>query len=175
MSDAAVAAGQPSRGAPDSAYIAALWEHPDLCFALFGIQFLTAEGKALYDASGIGEELRASLQHATGLLCSRFLMEPNSGVIVQYWRNYDNLHAWARIVPHTSWWKWLVENRGKGVGFYHEIYTLRGAEAIYEQGTQPVGPATFCSIEPVRSGEGRSRQRMEQYAAARGRGSEARA
>jgi hypothetical protein len=43
------------------------------------------------------------------------------------------------------------------------MYALRGAEAIYEIGTQPVGPATFCRLEPVRSGEGRSRQRLEQF------------
>jgi hypothetical protein len=37
----------------DSAYIAALWEHPNLCVALFGVQFLTSAGQQRYEAAGI--------------------------------------------------------------------------------------------------------------------------
>lgn len=48
-------------------------------------------------------------------------------------------------------------------GGRHEVCTLRRAEALYETGTQPAGPAIFCRLEAVRSGEGRSRQRLDQF------------
>lgn len=67
----------------------------------------------------------------------------------------------SRAAPDSAYI--AADHRGKGVGFNHEVYTLRAAEAIYESGTQPVGPATFCRLEAVRSGEGRSRQRLDQF------------
>lgn len=163
MTGGSTPASPSSRAAPDSAYIAALWEYPTLCLAFFGVQLLTPEGQALYEASGISDAMRASLRDAPGLLCTRYAATPEGPVLMQYWDDYEHLHAWARVAPHTQWWKWLMDHRGKGVGFYHEVYTLRGAEAIYETGTQPVGPATFCRLEAVRSGEGRSRQRLDQF------------
>lgn len=61
-----------------------------------------------------------------------------------------------------------MEHRAKGVGFHHEMYTVSGAEAIYGVGTRPIGPATFCRLEPVRSGEGRSRCRLKRFGDAEG-------
>jgi len=46
-----------------------------------------------------------------------------------------------------------MEHTGHGVGFYHEIYQAKAAEAIYEQGTRPVGPAVFSSLERTKGGE----------------------
>jgi hypothetical protein len=150
----------------DQAYIAALWEYPNLCVSLFGAQFRSEEGQRLYDASGIHAELERALEaaRADGLLLTRLLTSPEGPVIMLYWRSYEDLDRWARKMPHTRWWRWLVENAGKGVGFYHEIYQARTAEAIYECGTRPVGPARFCSTEVVKSGEGRSRERQQRFA-----------
>jgi len=132
----------------DSAYIAALWEHPTLCVALFGVQFLTEEGQRLYEEAGIDQEMLATLEEAraAGLLLHRPLMSPEGPVLMQYWRSYEDLDRWARKQPHSRWWRWLLEHTGKGVGFYHEIYQAKTAEAIYEQGTRSVGPALFSSI-----------------------------
>ena len=90
-------------------------------------------------------------------------MSPQGPVLLQYWRSYDALDRWARKQPHSRWWRWLMEHEGKGIGFYHEIYQAKAAEAIYEEGTQPVGPALFCSLHPVKGGEGRSRDRQRQF------------
>jgi len=147
----------------DSAYVAALWEHPTLCVAIFGVQLITGEGQRLYDDAGISNEMAASLQSAPGHLCTVPCQTMTVRLLLQYWESAEALHAWARVAPHTRWWKWLVEHRGKGIGFHHEIYTVSGAEAIYEMGTQPIGPATFCSLEAVRSGEGRSRERLKRF------------
>jgi hypothetical protein len=152
----------------DSAYVAALWEYPQLCIAFFGVQFLTPEGRALYEAAGLSgavpdELLRA---HPDGLLLNRPTVGAEGPVLLQYWRSYDDLERWSRHLPHTEWWRWLVANAGNGVGFFHEIYQVGAGEAIYEKGTLPVGPAAFCTRLTVPTGQGRSRQRMKRFAEA---------
>ena len=149
----------------DSAYSAALWEHPALCIALFGIQLLSQEGRQLYEQSGIEPEMFDALEQAraVGLLLNRPLMCPEGPLLMQYWRTYDDLDRWARRQPHSRWWRWLMEHTGQGVGFYHEIYQAKAAEAIYEQGTRPVGPAMFSSLERTKGGEGRSRERQQRF------------
>lgn len=154
--------------APDHPYIAALWEHPSLCVALFGIQFENEEAVRLYDEAGIEPEIDEALAaaHVDGLLLTRAFEEGKGGVMLQYWRSYADLDRWARALPHTRWWRWLVEHRSLGMGFYHEIYQVKTAEAIYDPGTSPVGPALFCSQLAVQGGEGRSRDRQQRFNAA---------
>ena len=149
----------------DSAYSAALWEHPALCVALFGIQFLSEEGRELYERSGIEQEMFEALERARddGLLLNRPLMSPEGPLLMQYWRTYDDLDRWARRQPHSRWWRWLMEHIGRGVGFYHEIYQAKTAEAVYEEGTRPVGPAVFSTLERIKGGEGRSRERQQRF------------
>ena len=150
------------------AYVAALWEYPTLCVALFGVQFLSPEGQRLYEEAGIDQEMAQALEKARdeGLLLNRPLMSPEGPLLLQYWRSYDALDRWARRQPHSRWWRWLMENMGKGIGFYHEIYQPRAAEAIYEHGTQPVGPALFSALQYVKGGEGHSRERQRRFATA---------
>jgi hypothetical protein len=157
-------AGAPPR---DSAYIAAVWEHPFLCLAFFGVQYQTEEGQRLYQAAGIEAEMFPALGAAAqveGLLLTRPMMTDEGPLLMQYWRSYEDLDRWAHKMPHTRWWKWLVENTGKGVAFYHEIYQAKTGEAIFEEGARPVGPALFSSLHAVKSGEGRSRQRQQHFA-----------
>src|SRR5690242_2793400 len=110
-------------GQAEEAYIAALWEHPTLCIAFFGVQFHTPEGQRRYEAAGINEEMFPALEAAQteGLLLNRPLMSPEGPLLMQYWRSYADLDRWARKAPHTRWWGWLVENSGEDVAFYHEI------------------------------------------------------
>ena len=151
------------------AYIAHLWEHPSLCLALFGVQFLTAEGQRRYEASGINEEMFPALgkaQEAGLLLHNRILTTEEGPVLMQYWRSYDDLDGWARRLPHMRWWRWLLENAGSELSFYHEIYQVKTAEAIYERGCQPVGPALFATTSAVSPGEGGSQDRQARFAEA---------
>ncbi|MDX1932737.1 MAG: phenylacetaldoxime dehydratase family protein [Capsulimonadales bacterium] len=150
------------------AYVARLWEFPRLCLAFFGVQYLTPEGKQLYETSGINDQVFSALTPDTeGLLLNRLMMTEDGPVLMQYWRSYEELDRFARSLPHTDWWKWLVANSGQGVGFYHEIYQAATAEAIYESGTRPVGPAVFCAVDSVPSGNGQSRRRQERFAEAK--------
>jgi hypothetical protein len=156
-------------GGYDQAYVAHLWEHPDLCLALFGVQFLTPEGQRRYEASGIHEEMLPALgaaQAAGLLLLNRLLTTDEGPVLMQYWRSYEDLDRWARQLPHLRWWRWLLENAGPDLSFYHEIYQARTAEAIYEKGCRPVGPALFATTSVVTAGEGRSKDRQARFAAA---------
>ena len=82
---------------------------------------------------------------------------------MQYWRSYEDLDRYARAMPHGRWWKWLFDHAGSGVGFYHEIYEVKTAEAVYEPGTIPAGPARFSTPISVARGEGRSRERQRRF------------
>ena len=62
----------------------------------------------------------------------------------------------------------LTDHRGQGFSFYHEIYQCKTAEAIFEVGSLPVGPATFCETSAVTGGEGRSQERQRRFADAAG-------
>ncbi|GAB4462720.1 MAG: hypothetical protein OHK0029_30120 [Armatimonadaceae bacterium] len=156
-----------TQSAPQNAtFIAHVWEYPELCIGLFGVQYQTDEGRRLYEESGIGDDVMRSLPAAAedGLLHARPLMSQEGQIVMVYWRSYEDLDRWARKQPHSGWWKWLVQNAGNGVSFYHEIYQIKCGEAIYEKGSLPVGPAAFCSTEAVRSGEGKSRERQQKFA-----------
>ena len=107
-----------------------------------------------------------SLAQAEGLLGVRSFQEGNTGSQLQYWRSPEDLNRFAHQMPHMAWWKWLNTHRGQGFGFYHEVYQCKTAEAIFEMGTLPVGPATFCETSPVTSGEGRSVERQRRFAEA---------
>jgi Domain of unknown function (DUF4188) len=147
----------------DSAYIAHLWDHPQLTIAIFGLQANSPEAFAMYDAAGIPEQMEEALKGAEGLLGVRFFPEGNGRIQLQYWRSHADLSLFARHMPHTAWWKWLNENTGKGLSFYHEIYQCKTAEAVYEIGTLPVGPANFCETSAVVGGEGRSQERQRRF------------
>jgi hypothetical protein len=150
----------------EGAYIAHLWEYPNLCVAIFGVQFLTEEGQRRYDAAGIPEEMGPALEAASadGHLLTRRLLEPGSGVLLQYWRSYDDLDRLARALPHMRWWRWLLQNAGADISFYHEIYQVKTAEAIFEKGCLPVGPAIFSTTSSIKAGEGGSRARQQRFA-----------
>jgi hypothetical protein len=153
----------------DGAYIAHLWEQPQLCLALFGVQFHTPDGQQRYESSGISEEMYGALaaaQSSGTLLLNRVVSTQEGPVLLQYWRSYDDLDAWARGMPHMRWWRWLLENAGSDLSFYHEIYQVKAAEAVFERGCLPVGPAVFTSTSRVEAGEGQSRQRQERFAQA---------
>jgi Domain of unknown function (DUF4188) len=147
----------------DSAYIAHLWQYPQLTLAIFGLQANSAEAFAMYGAAGIPEQMEEALKGADGLLGVRLFPEGNGRIQLQYWRSHADLAKFAHQMPHTAWWKWLNENAGKGLSFYHEIYQCKTAEAVYELGTLPVGPATFCETSAVVSGEGRSQERQRRF------------
>jgi hypothetical protein len=54
-------------------------------------------------------------------------------VIVQYWRSFDHLEAYARSRDHRHWPAWVDFNKRVGhtrgdVGIWHETYQIRAGE-----------------------------------------------
>ena len=151
----------------EGAYIAHLWEYPNLCVAFFGVQYHTEEGIRRYDAAGITDEMMPALDAAReeGHLLTRRFQEGNGALLIQYWHSYDDLDRWARKLPHMRWWRWLLQNAGSDLSFYHEIYQVKSAEAIFEKGCLPMGPALFATTSSVEAGEGRSKDRQQRFEA----------
>lgn len=152
----------------DSAYIANLWEYPNLTVAIFGLQFSSPEGYQMYEEAGIPAEIRQTMSEEPGFLGMREFQEGNGGLLLQYWDTHEALSSFSRRMPHMKWWKWLIEHDGQGLSFYHEIYQCKTAEAVFERGTPPIGPGTFCSTTAIEMGEGRSVERQQRFMEAAG-------
>lgn len=77
-------------------------------------------------------------QHNKGLLASKaYLSWPSTFLIVQYWRSFEHLEAFAHNPDdlHLPAWKRFNQRVGKSevVGVYHETYLVRPGqyEAVY--------------------------------------------
>jgi hypothetical protein len=77
------------------------------------------------------------------------------GVIVQYWRSFEHLEAYARDPNQRHWPAWVDFNkrvaRSRGdVGIWHETYRVRGGEyeCVYS-GMPPFGLAKGSSMVDV--------------------------
>ncbi len=75
--------------------------------------------------------------------------------IVQYWRSFDHLEAYARSKDGLHWPAWVDFNRTMknvrgDVGIWHETYCVRAGEyeAIYS-GMPPYGLGRVTSLEPA--------------------------
>jgi hypothetical protein len=87
------------------------------------------------------------------------------GVIVQYWRSFEHLEAYARDPEQQHWPAWVAFNRRVGksrgdVGIWHETYRVRAGEyeCVYS-GMPPFGLAKAGSqidaAGPLESARGR--------------------
>lgn len=91
-------------------------------------------------------------------------------VIVQYWRSFDHLEAFARddADPHTAAWRnyWRRVGKDARSGVWHETYLVRAGEyeAIYLN-MPPFGLGKASSLVPV-NGESRARTRLRTAAQA---------
>jgi hypothetical protein len=87
------------------------------------------------------------------------------GVIVQYWRSFEHLEAYARDQNQSHWPAWVAFNRRVGksrgdVGIWHETYRVRAGEyeCVYS-GMPPHGLAkastTVDAVGALESARGR--------------------
>ncbi len=86
-------------------------------------------------------------------------------VIVQYWRSFDDLEAYARNADQLHWPAWVDFNKRIGgsrgdVGIWHETYRVRAGEyeCVYN-GMPPLGlakaSATTDAVGELESARGR--------------------
>ncbi len=72
-----------------------------------------------------------------GMLSSRVYFSPPAVLLVQYWRSFEHLEAFARNTddPHFPAWKRFNQEVGKSdiVGVFHETYVVHAGqyEAVY--------------------------------------------
>jgi len=87
-------------------------------------------------------------------------------VIVQYWRSFEHLEAYARAKDKTHWPAWVDFNRRVGnsrgdVGIWHETYLVKPGnfEAIYS-GMPPYGLGKVGKLIPATGTRDAARSRM---------------
>ena len=91
-------------------------------------------------------------------------------VIVQYWRSFEHLEAYARSTDQLHWPAWVNFNTRVGrnredVGIWHETYLIRAHEyeAIYS-GMPPFGLGSVGNLVPASGHRESARGRIRQPA-----------
>ena len=86
--------------------------------------------------------------------------------IVQYWRSFEDLEAYARSKDRVHWPAWVEFNkifsRSRGdVGIWHETYTIKPGqyEAVYS-GMPPFGLGKIGNLVPASGRKESARQRL---------------
>ncbi|HYO83097.1 MAG TPA: DUF4188 domain-containing protein [Bryobacteraceae bacterium] len=87
---------------------------------------------------------------------SGFLGSASGGLlIVQYWRSFDHLEAYARSHDHEHWPAWVAFNKRAGksrgdVGIWHETYLVKAGqyESVYS-GMPPWGLGKAGQLVPA--------------------------
>lgn len=95
-----------------------------------------------------------------------YTMPPIPTVIVQYWRSFDALEAYARDRERAHWPAWVAFNKRVGaasgdVGIWHETYRVAPGmwETVYA-GMPPTGLGKAAASVPLRGGHDRARGRL---------------
>lgn len=88
------------------------------------------------------------------------------GVIVQYWRSFDHLEAYARDPARQHMPAWAAFNRAArdargDVGIWHETYLVRAGqyECVYS-GMPPHGLGRIGTLEPATGRRDAARERL---------------
>ena len=91
----------------------------------------------------------------------------SSRVIVQYWRSFDDLEAYARSKDQEHWPAWVAFNKRVGasredVGIWHETYQVRAGEyeAVYS-GMPPFGLGQVGELVAATGRQESARGRLE--------------
>jgi hypothetical protein len=94
-------------------------------------------------------------------------------VIVQYWRSFEHLEAYARDKDLTHWPAWVTFNRRFGnsrndVGIWHETYVVKAGnyEAVYS-GMPPYGLGKAGKLVAATGNREAARSRMNAAAESR--------
>jgi hypothetical protein len=87
-------------------------------------------------------------------------------VIVQYWRSFEHLEAYARTKDKLHWPAWVAFNNRVGgsrddVGIWHETYQVRAGEyeTIYS-GMPPFGLGSAAKLVPISGKRESARERI---------------
>ncbi len=109
------------------------------------------------------KELDALPSDETGFLGHNGL---GMGAIVQYWRSFDHLEAYARSKKNSHYPAWIAFNKrmtkSRGdVGIWHETYLVKAGqyEAVYS-GMPPYGLGRVSELVPATGNRNEARERL---------------
>jgi hypothetical protein len=83
-----------------------------------------------------------------------YMGSPRRFMLVQYWRSFDHLEAYARNKDATHWPAWVAFNKRIGssgdVGIWHESYVVKpgGSESLYNN-MPPFGLGAASKLIPA--------------------------
>lgn len=107
-----------------------------------------------------------SRDRTSGFLGTEYaLAGPRTALLIQYWRDFDCLEAYARDRERNHWPAWTAFNRAVGtdgtVGIFHETYVVReaGHETLYVN-MPPFGLGKASGTEPATGSRSAARGRM---------------
>jgi hypothetical protein len=128
----------------------------ELCLVRLGIQVKSPSAWlfARRLRSAIAADAGRAIAEGTGLLNSEsYAIAINHFGVLQYWRSFDDLEAWARRPPHADWWRTAAERirLKRDIGIYHETFLVRAADIeSISMNCRPAGLETFGLLgEPV--------------------------
>ena len=83
--------------------------------------------------------------------------------ILQYWRDFESVHAWSHMPPHSEWWRGInarIRSR-QDVGVYHETFLVprERYESIFIQCPR-IGVSAFGNLAPPTGRATTSRDRL---------------
>ena len=87
-------------------------------------------------------------------------------VLLQYWRDFDSLEAYARAREQKHWPAWTAFNKAIGndgtVGIFHETYVVpeHGSETIYAN-MVPFGLGKVSGVVPATGSRNEARSRVK--------------
>lgn len=100
------------------------------------------------------------------------LRNPRTIAVLQYWRDFDSLEAYARDRERLHWPAWTAFNKAVGssgtVGIFHETYVVPAGqhETIYAN----MPPFGLGKIAGVRAAEGSRREARSRMSGKEGSG-----
>ncbi|HKT53019.1 MAG TPA: DUF4188 domain-containing protein [Caulobacteraceae bacterium] len=101
-----------------------------------------------------------------GLLHARQHFGPTSATLIQYWRSFEHLEAYARSADHAHLpvWRWFNSQLGSNgdIGIWHETYLIQpGAyESIYNN-MPPFGLGAAGTLVDAVGARQEARQRIK--------------
>ena len=107
-----------------------------------------------------------SARPESGFLRAEFMLRnPRMVAVLQYWRDFDSLEAYARDRDQKHWPAWTAFNKAVGadgsVGIFHETFCVPrgGYESIYAN-MVPFGLGAVAGVVPATGSRNEARSRM---------------
>lgn len=103
----------------------------------------------------------------SGFLGTEYLLRgPRTVMLLQYWRDFDSLEAYARDRDRAHWPAWTAFNKAVGadgtVGIFHETYVVPagGHETVYAN-MPPFGLGKVAGTIPATGSRNEARSRLK--------------